>query len=82
MQQKAAKCHFYAYSARPCKVKDVHLYLEPLNDELKYLWKIGIVAYDVSVPLGKEKFTLGAVLLWTIHVFVIFYFLNLYIRRD
>ena len=48
-------------------MKDVHLYMEPLIDELLSLWKVGVPAYDVSSPNGKERFILRAMLLWTMH---------------
>nr|GFA57703.1 hypothetical protein [Tanacetum cinerariifolium] len=44
---------------------NIDVYLEPLIDELKYLWA-GVDAYDA---LRKEDFTLRAVLLWTINDF-------------
>jgi hypothetical protein len=48
-------------------VKDMDIYLEPLIDELLELHEKGVLAFDVSAPIGSENFTLKAALLWTIH---------------
>jgi hypothetical protein len=48
-------------------VKDMHVYMEPLIDELLKLYETGVPAFDVSAPVGYEKFTLKAALLCTIH---------------
>jgi hypothetical protein len=40
--------------------------MEPLIDELLELYKIGVPAFNVSVLMVREKFTLKATLLWTI----------------
>jgi len=45
---------------------DIDVYLQPLIDELKELWKIGVETYDVSM---KETFQLHASILWTINDF-------------
>jgi hypothetical protein len=45
----------------------MHVYMEPLIDELLELYEKGVPAFDVSAPIGKEGFTLKAALLWTIH---------------
>ncbi|XP_028078309.1 uncharacterized protein LOC114280176 [Camellia sinensis] len=44
---------------------DIDVYLAPLIDDLKMLWKVGVEAYDVY----KEHFRLKAILLWTINDF-------------
>jgi hypothetical protein len=49
------------------KVKDMHIYMEPVIDELLKLYETRIPAFNVSAPVGREKFTLRAALLWTIH---------------
>lgn len=45
---------------------DIDVYLAPLIDDLKQLWEEGIEAYDAY---RQERFTLKAVLLWTINDF-------------
>ena len=47
----------------PQKVKDVHVYMEPLIDELDMLWRDGVRAYDVSSYGPDKTFTLRAMLL-------------------
>ncbi|KAL0300328.1 UNVERIFIED_CONTAM: hypothetical protein Sangu_3127200 [Sesamum angustifolium] len=42
---------------------DIDVYLQPLIDELKELWEVGIEAYDAC---KKENFILRATLMWTI----------------
>ncbi|KAL0329093.1 UNVERIFIED_CONTAM: hypothetical protein Sradi_4896000, partial [Sesamum radiatum] len=42
---------------------DIDVYLQPLIDELKELWEVGIEAYDAY---KKENFILRAALMWTI----------------
>ncbi|CAA7022576.1 unnamed protein product [Microthlaspi erraticum] len=42
---------------------NIDVYLQPLIDDLKDLWNEGIEVYDAFL---KEKFTLRAMLLWTI----------------
>ena len=49
------------------KVKNMHIYMQPLIDELLELHNTGIVAHDSSAPGGRTEFTLKAALLWTIH---------------
>ena len=46
--------------------KDIDVYLQPLMDELKELWEIGVETYDAS---KKENFQMRAALLWTINDF-------------
>lgn len=48
-------------------MKDLHVYMEPLINELRSLWENGVRAHDVSAIPGKEKFTLRAMLLCTLH---------------
>jgi hypothetical protein len=43
---------------------DIDVYLQPLIEELKELWEVGVETYDVS---SKENFQMRAALLWTIH---------------
>lgn len=43
--------------------KDIDVYLRPLMDELKQLWK-GVVTFD---SLNKSEFTMRARVLWAIH---------------
>ncbi|XP_065860347.1 uncharacterized protein [Euphorbia lathyris] len=45
---------------------DIDVYLQPLIDELKELWEVGIETYDAFTC---EKFRLHAALLWTINDF-------------
>lgn len=44
--------------------KDIDVYLRPLIDELKVLWKDGVRTYDAS---AGQYFTMRACLMWTIH---------------
>ncbi|XP_060668913.1 uncharacterized protein LOC107433057 [Ziziphus jujuba] len=46
--------------------KDIDMYLRPMIDELKDLWTNGVTTYDIS---KKERFTMHAAVLWTIHDF-------------
>ena len=46
--------------------KDIDVYLQPLVDELKELWGIGVETYDAS---KGENFQMRATLLWTINDF-------------
>ncbi|XP_060673894.1 uncharacterized protein LOC132804030 [Ziziphus jujuba] len=46
--------------------KDIDVYLRPMIDELKDLWTNGVTTYDIS---KKERFTMHAAMLWTIHDF-------------
>jgi hypothetical protein len=43
------------------------VYLEPLLDELKMLWAIGINVRDARQSNGESTFRFCAILLWTIH---------------
>ncbi|XP_058775718.1 uncharacterized protein LOC131649992 [Vicia villosa] len=45
---------------------DIDVYLQPLIDDLKELWDVGIETYDVS---SSSNFQLHAALLWTINDF-------------
>jgi hypothetical protein len=47
-------------------VKYTNVYIEPLIDELLKL-QAGITLYDICKPIGKKKFKLRGILLWTIH---------------
>ena len=42
------------------------VYMQPLIDELKHLWSVGSMTYDIS---KKQNFNLRAALLWTISDF-------------
>jgi hypothetical protein len=44
------------------------VYMEPLVEELLQLW-YGIPAYDITKERGQRRFTLCAVLMWTIYDF-------------
>ncbi|CAH9108629.1 unnamed protein product [Cuscuta epithymum] len=44
----------------------IDVYLQPLIDELKSLWEIGVVTYDVSL---KQNFVMKASLMWIISDF-------------
>ncbi|XP_030927396.1 uncharacterized protein LOC115953761 isoform X1 [Quercus lobata] len=44
----------------------IDVYLEPLVEELRELWDVGVQAYDAS---SKEVFQLRAALMWTINDF-------------
>jgi len=46
--------------------KSFDVFLQPLIQELKELWNVGVPAYDIST---KQNFTLKAVLIWTISDF-------------
>ena len=46
--------------------KDIDVYLQPLVDELKELWEIGVETYDAS---KGEIFHMRVALLWTIKDF-------------
>jgi hypothetical protein len=45
---------------------DIDVYLQPLVEELKDLWEVGIETYDASL---KHNFQLHAAVLWTINDF-------------
>ena len=45
---------------------DIDIYLQPLIEELKELWEVGVETYDNS---KKEMFQLRACLLWTVSDF-------------
>lgn len=44
--------------------KDIDLYLQPLIEDLKDLWNIGVETYDIC---SKEKFQMHVVVLWTVN---------------
>ncbi|CAH9057817.1 unnamed protein product [Cuscuta epithymum] len=43
--------------------KGIDVYLQPLVEELKELWEVGVTTYDV---VSKHNFNMRAILLWTI----------------
>jgi len=45
---------------------DIDVFLEPLIDEVKVLWEVGVRTYDAHT---KEFFDMFAVLMWTVHDF-------------
>jgi len=45
---------------------NIHVFLQPLIDELCILWTEGILTYDVSL---RQNFTMKAALMWTINDF-------------
>ncbi|KAL8135869.1 hypothetical protein AgCh_010471 [Apium graveolens] len=45
---------------------NIDVYMQPLIEELKELWKIGVETYDAAT---NQKFTLRASVLWTIYDF-------------
>ena len=44
----------------------IDVYLQPLIDELKYLWEEGVLTYDIA---RKQNFMMRAALMWTINDF-------------
>ena len=46
---------------------DIDVYLQPLIEELKELWEVGVKTYDVST---KMTFQMHATLMWTINDFL------------
>ena len=44
----------------------IDVYLQPLIDELKLLWEVGVLTYDCS---RKDNFMMKAALMWTINDF-------------
>ena len=48
------------------QVKDMHVYTEPLIDELLKLW-VGITVHDISRPIGQKQFQFYGILALTIH---------------
>ncbi|XP_039119353.1 uncharacterized protein LOC120255636 [Dioscorea cayenensis subsp. rotundata] len=46
--------------------KNIDVFLQPLIEELKHLWEVGVETYDIN--LGKN-FNMRAALLWTINDF-------------
>ena len=47
----------------------IDIYLQPLIEELKELWEIGVHTYDAS---KRQNFKLHAALLWTINDFSVY----------
>uniref|UniRef100_A0A2N9I4P1 DUF4218 domain-containing protein n=1 Tax=Fagus sylvatica TaxID=28930 RepID=A0A2N9I4P1_FAGSY len=45
---------------------DIDVYLQPLVDELKQLWEVGVTTFD---SFRKQNFNMRAVVLWTINDF-------------
>ena len=58
------------FSSDPCNVRlglvAIDVYLQPLVEELKELWDVGVEVYDAS---SKNVFQLCAALMWTVHDF-------------
>lgn len=48
---------------------DIDVYLQPLIEELKELWDVGVKTYDIST---KENFQMHATLMWTINDFPVY----------
>ena len=48
---------------------DIDVYLQPLVEELRELWDVGVQAYDAS---SKEIFQLRVALIWTINDFPVY----------
>ena len=49
------------------RVKDMDVYIEPLNDELLKLWD-SITMYDnICKPIREKIFRFHGIILWTIH---------------
>ena len=46
---------------------DIDVFLQPLIDELKVLWEIGIRTYNAH---SKEFFYMFVLLMWTVHDFL------------
>lgn len=45
---------------------DIDVYLQPLVEQLKELWDVGVKTFDMS---SKKSFQMHALLLWTINDF-------------
>ena len=45
------------------------VYLQPLLEELQILWRQGVPTEDASMYNGSRRFTMKAMLMWTIHDF-------------
>ena len=54
------------FLTRPQQVKNINIYLEPLIEELKTLWR-GVEVHDASKAQGLQDFTLRGIATWTIH---------------
>ncbi|KAH9302853.1 hypothetical protein KI387_014436, partial [Taxus chinensis] len=48
------------------QVKNMDIYLRPVIDELKVLWK-GFQMHDISRPIGRRDFFFRGMMCWTIH---------------
>ena len=48
------------------QVKDMHVYIDPLINELLNLWA-GITMHGISRPIGQKQFQFHGILAWTIH---------------
>ena len=48
------------------QVKDMNVYIEPLVDEILNLW-VDNIMYDISRPIGKNKFQFHGIITWKIH---------------
>ena len=46
--------------------KKIDIYLQPLVDELKQLWEVGVITFD---SFKNQNFNMHAVVLWTINDF-------------
>ncbi|XP_073108719.1 uncharacterized protein [Elaeis guineensis] len=52
-----------------CPENDIDVYLQPLIEELKELWDIGVETYDAHT---RQNFNLHAAVLWTINDFLVY----------
>jgi hypothetical protein len=43
------------------------VYLEPLVEELKLLWEVGVPTWVVVIFNGQTQFNMCAMLMWTMH---------------
>jgi len=50
------------------KYANMDTYMATLIEKLQELWR-GVIAFDVSVEVGKQTFKLRGILMWTIHDF-------------
>ena len=53
-------------SLGPHKVKNMDIYLEPLIEELKFLWR-GIQIHDISHPIAACDAIVKGILMWANH---------------
>jgi hypothetical protein len=42
-------------------------YLEPLMEDLKLLWEVGVHVRDVATFNGQTQFNMCVILMWTMH---------------